>query len=197
MPRFTGIHHLALVTGDMDTTIRFWRDLLGMRLVAGLGHKGYRQYFFEVSPHDTITFFEWDGITPIEEKDHGFPVRGPVVFDHVSLGVESDNDLWELKAMLEGAGFWCSELVDHGFIHSLYSFDPNGLPVEFSAPVAEVDVRRNPRMTDTSPTAAAHEGPEPRNDYWPAPAPATPVAQRRVYPGEGNNFLRDKRNAWE
>jgi len=32
MPRYTGINHLAMVTGDMDATIRFWRDLLGMRL---------------------------------------------------------------------------------------------------------------------------------------------------------------------
>ncbi|MCK7489334.1 MAG: hypothetical protein MZU79_03090 [Anaerotruncus sp.] len=33
----------------MDRTIRFWRDLLGMRLVAGMGKTGYRQYFFELS----------------------------------------------------------------------------------------------------------------------------------------------------
>ena len=35
--RYTGINHLAMATADMDATIRFWRDLLGMRLVAGLG----------------------------------------------------------------------------------------------------------------------------------------------------------------
>lgn len=35
MIKFNGINHLAMVTGDMDMTIRFWRDLLGMRLVAG------------------------------------------------------------------------------------------------------------------------------------------------------------------
>ena len=34
-PRYTGINHLAMATGDIDATIRFWRDLLGMRLVAG------------------------------------------------------------------------------------------------------------------------------------------------------------------
>jgi len=32
--RFTGINHLAMATGDMDRTIRYWRDLLGLRLVA-------------------------------------------------------------------------------------------------------------------------------------------------------------------
>jgi catechol 2,3-dioxygenase-like lactoylglutathione lyase family enzyme len=35
MVRFNGVNHLAMATGDMDTTIRYWRDLLGMRLVAG------------------------------------------------------------------------------------------------------------------------------------------------------------------
>ncbi len=45
MVKYTGINHLAMATGDMDATIRFWRDLLGMRLVTGLGHPGYRHYF--------------------------------------------------------------------------------------------------------------------------------------------------------
>ena len=49
MTAFSGVNHLALVTGNMDETVRFWRDLLGMRLIAGLGKPGYRQYFFEIS----------------------------------------------------------------------------------------------------------------------------------------------------
>lgn len=197
MPRYTGFNHLAMVTGDMETTVRFWRDLLGMRIVAGLGHPGYRQYFFEVSPTDMIAFFEWDGVTPVEEKDHGAPVRGAVVFDHVSVGVAEDSDLWELKDRLEAAGFWCSELVDHGFIHSLYSFDPNGLAIEFSAPVPGVDVRAAPRMTDTSPVPAALEGPSPTPGHWPPVTAPTPPGDRKVYPGEGDDFLRVKRNAWD
>jgi catechol 2,3-dioxygenase-like lactoylglutathione lyase family enzyme len=35
MVRFNGVNHLAMATRDMDRTIRFWRDLIGMRLVAG------------------------------------------------------------------------------------------------------------------------------------------------------------------
>ncbi len=41
MLTYTGINHLAMVTGDMNGTIRFRRDLLGMRLIAGLGGRGY------------------------------------------------------------------------------------------------------------------------------------------------------------
>ncbi|MDH4012260.1 MAG: VOC family protein, partial [Desulfobacterales bacterium] len=133
MTKYTGINHLAMATRDMDTTIRFWRDLLGLRLVAGLGGPKYRHYFFELSEHDMIAFFEWPDVEKIPDKDHGVPVRGPFVFDHVSLGVESDDDLWELKDKLETAGIWVSEVIDHGFIHSIYTFDPNNIPIEFSA----------------------------------------------------------------
>jgi len=67
MVTYTGINHLAMVTGNMDETIRFWRDLLGMRLVAGLGSSKYRQYFFEISEYDMIAFFEWQDVEKIKE----------------------------------------------------------------------------------------------------------------------------------
>ncbi len=60
-----------MATGDMDKTTRFWRDLLGMRLVAGLGQPGYRHYFFQISETDLIAFFEWPGVKPVAEKEHG------------------------------------------------------------------------------------------------------------------------------
>ena len=71
MIRFTGVNHLAFATGDMDKTVRFWRDLLGMRLIATLGQPGFRHYFFELSPTDTVAFFEWEGVEEVEEKPHG------------------------------------------------------------------------------------------------------------------------------
>ena len=30
MAQFNGVNHLAMATGNMDETIRFWRDLLGI-----------------------------------------------------------------------------------------------------------------------------------------------------------------------
>ena len=36
-PRWRGINHLALVTTDMDATVRFYHGVLGARLVADLG----------------------------------------------------------------------------------------------------------------------------------------------------------------
>jgi len=191
MARYTGINHLAMATRDMDGTIRFWRDLLGMRLVAGLGRPGYRHYFFEISPHDMIAFFEWPEVEKIPEKDHGAPVRGPFAFDHVSFEVEADEDLWELKDKLEAAEIWVSEVIDHGFIHSIYTFDPNNIAIEFSAPVSEVNIRKVPKMRDKRPSSVALEGPEPQPGHWPGTERATPEKDRMIYPGEGTVLVDD------
>ena len=188
MIRYTGVNHLAMATGDLPTTIRFWRDLLGMRLVAGLGHPGYRHYFFEISPTDSIAFFEWPDVEPGLEKDHGAPVKGPHTFDHVAVGVASDEDLWALKDKLEAADVWASEIIDHGFIHSLYSFDPNHIAIEFSAPAGDIDLRAHPVLADTEPLAEALEGPNPLPGVWPPVTEPLPKDQRRVYEGMGTEL---------
>jgi len=191
--RFSGVNHLALATGDMDTTIRFWRDLLGMRLVAGLGQPGYRHYFFQLSATDLVAFFEWPGVKPVAKKDHGRPVKGPFIFDHVSFGVENEDQLWNLKDMLEAAGFPASDVIDHGFIHSIYCFDPNGIPIEFSANVPGKDVRKSPAFVDSSPSRIALEGPEPRRGKWPRVKSPTPESKRVVYPGAGSELYQGKK----
>lgn len=185
---YTGINHLAMATADMDATIRFWRDLLGMRLVAGLGRPGYRHYFLEISPTDMLAFFEWPQVEPIPPKDHGVPVKGPLAFDHVSIGVRDRDDLWDIKDRLEAAGFWVSELIDHGFIFSVYSFDPNNIAIEFSCPVPGVDISGHPIMADRHPSAVTREGAEPQPGKWPAHT-STPLAERRIYPGEGRELV--------
>ena len=192
MPKYTGINHLAMATRNMDTTIRFWRDLLGLRLVAGLGEPKYKHYFFELSDYDMIAFFEWPDVEKMPEKDHGVPVKGPFVFDHVSLGVESDEDLWELKDKLETAGIWVSEVIDHGFIHSIYAFDPNNIPIEFSAPIPGLDIRKSPKMKDKNPTAIAEEGVDPQAGHWPEVKKSTPLEDRSIYPGEGMALIQCK-----
>ena len=194
--KFNGINHLAMATGDMDGTIRFWRDLLGMRLIVGLGRSGYKLYFFEVSEKDLIAFFEYPGVEPVPEKDHGYPVSGPFIFDHVSFGVDAEGELWELYDKLSAAGFWVSEVIDHGFIHSIYSFDPNGIPIEFSCNVVGVDMRKNPKMADRAPSEVTREGPEPHFNKWPSVRKPTPLEDRMVYPGEGSELLHGEKQKW-
>ena len=193
MIRYNGVNHLAMATGDMDRTIRFWRDLVGMRLVAGLGRPGYRHYFFEISDRDLLAFFEWPGVEPVPEKRHGTPARGPFVFDHVSFGLDTRESLWELKDKLSAAGFWVSEVIDHGFILSIYSFDPNGIPIEFCWNVDIVDVRRSPNLADTHPSETALEGSEPQDGHWPPVTQPTPEADRQVLPGAGSELFHGKK----
>jgi catechol 2,3-dioxygenase-like lactoylglutathione lyase family enzyme len=191
--RYNGVNHLAMATGDMDKTIRFWRDLLGMRLVAGLGQPGYRHYFFEISQSDLLAFFEWPGVEPVKEKQQGRPVQGPFIFDHVAFGVEGEDDLWEIKDKLEAAGFPVSDVIDHGFIHSIYAHDPNGLAIEFSHSIGAVNIRKNPQMKDKSPSKVATEGSDPIDGVWPAVKRFTPLSKRIIYPGAGSELFHGKR----
>ena len=61
------INHLAFITGDMEQTIRFYRDLLCMELTHGIGHDGYRHYFFKTG-NNYIAFFSYDGAQPMEKS---------------------------------------------------------------------------------------------------------------------------------
>ncbi len=197
MIKLKGIHHLAMATRDIEGTIRFWRDLLGMRLVGGLGKKGYKLYFFEICPQNYVVFFEWPDVEPLPEKDHGFPVSGPMVFDHVSFAVEDDDSLCSLRETLAAAGFWVSDLIDHGIIHSIYSFDPNGIAIEFSSPVEGIDLGVVPTLVDSSPAPAALEGPEPVAGVWPEPSgESVPDADCRLYPGEGEDLVSGSKKNW-
>jgi catechol 2,3-dioxygenase-like lactoylglutathione lyase family enzyme len=188
--KYNGINHLALATRDINTTVRFWRDLLGMRLVAAVGKPGYRQYFFELSANDLIAFFEWPDVGPVEEKDAGRVVKGPFAFDHVSLGVENDDALWTLKEKLEANDIWVSEVIDNGFIHSVFTFDPNGISLEFSCNVKDIDIRSNPVMADASPPETAREGPEPQPGKWKPAERETPADKRKLYPGQIKKYLK-------
>jgi catechol 2,3-dioxygenase-like lactoylglutathione lyase family enzyme len=152
VPRYAGVNHLALVTNDMDTTVRFYRDVLGMRLVGTTGDPSsdypYRHYFFSLGPGSTIAFFEWPDAELPAGKDSGIPASG-IQFDHVSINVSSQADLDGLQASLRKAGFDASDVVDHGFIHSLYCTDPNGISLEFS--VGQRDLEDDPLFADVDP----------------------------------------------
>lgn len=192
MAKYNGINHLAMATNNMDLTIRYWRDLLGMRLVAGLGQKNFRHYFFEISETDMIAFFEWQDVETIPVKDHGVPVRGALAFDHVSIGVEAICDLVEISEKLSKSGFWVSEIIDHGFIYSIYSFDPNNIAVEFSYSVPDVNIRQQPQMRDRFPSKTTLEGSEPQPDKWPLTddfsCRGDDEDSVEIYPGEGEIF---------
>ncbi|MDA1100399.1 MAG: VOC family protein [Proteobacteria bacterium] len=178
----TGINHLAFITHDLEATIRFYRDLLGMTLEAGVGHDGYRHYFFRAGQAQ-IAFFAYDGAQPMRPKSHGSPTREPLGFDHVSMTCESREDLFAAKDRLEAAGFEVSGAVDHGTIWSIYFFDPNNIPLEISWDIMQIT--QPPAVADDQPLAIVAEGAGPQPGHWPEVTRPTPVAQMTAHAGNG------------
>ena len=173
----------------MNATIRFWRDLLGMRLISGVGEAGFRHYFFEIDATSTIPFFEWEGAQPVARKLHGRPFSGPIAFDHVAFSLHSTDELWQLKDKLEAAGFPCSDMIDHGLIYSVYSFDPNGIAIEFCCEVAAQDIHQHLGIHDACPPPTATEGAEPQRGKWPEVTNPIPAAKRLVKTGGSSGFF--------
>ena len=183
---YNGINHLAFITKDMNKTIRFYRDLLGFPLVAGVGTPEFKHYFFKITDTDMIAFFAYDQATPMEYKFHGVPTSKPLGFDHVSIGVDSKEALFALKDRLEAAGLEVTGAVDHGFIWSIYLFDPNNIHLEFSW--QNLDILAPPVLADDAPAEYALEGSDPQPGHWPEVRAVTPPEQWTAYPGAGHEM---------
>ena len=158
---FAGINHLALVTNDMDTTVRFYRDVLGMEVVGSLSGEiepgvKMRHYFFSIGQSNTVAFFEWQDVEMPPRKDSGTRKSG-IQFDHVSFNMDSEQSLLELQARVRSHGVAATDIVDHGFIHSIYFEDPNGISLEFS--VWTKDLTKAPEFRDSDPVTAMVDGP--------------------------------------
>ncbi|MCA1742401.1 MAG: VOC family protein, partial [Desulfovibrionales bacterium] len=96
---------------------------------------------------------------------------------------------------LDAGGYWVSEVMDHGFILSVYSFDPNNIAIEFSWSNPEIDLRKKPRMLDLSPSLTAMQGPDSVKEQRPDIINPTTYENKKVYPGEGSEF-RNRNNKW-
>ncbi len=178
-----GINHLAFITDDMEKTIRFYRDLLGLPLVAGVGHGGYRHYFFRLGDDAThVAFFEYDGAVPMEFKFPGKRTEEPMGFDHVSFTVASKADLFALKDKIEAAGFDVHGAVDHGMFWSVYFKDPvNNIPLE--ATWEFMEVTEKPAMAEDEPMDIVAEGSEPQSGHWPEVVNPTPAEAMTAHAG--------------
>jgi catechol 2,3-dioxygenase-like lactoylglutathione lyase family enzyme len=162
-PRWRGINHLAMITTDMDATVRFYHGVLGARLVAHLGNESFRHYFFEIGQENTIAFFEYRGIE-LESfaKPAGVPDARAVQFDHISFNLPDEEALLSLRSRLKAAGCEVTDVVDHGFIHSIYFTDPSGIALEASwwvtdATGRDADYGDGTLFSDPDPVPAVQE----------------------------------------
>jgi catechol 2,3-dioxygenase-like lactoylglutathione lyase family enzyme len=131
--RWRGVNHLALVTADMDATVRFWHGVIGARLVATLGTDAFRHYFFEVGPGSTVAFFEYrDQPLARFAKPAGVPDPRASQFDHLSLDLPDEDALLRLRSRLKEHGCEVTDVVDHSVMRSIYFTDSNGIALEAS-----------------------------------------------------------------
>ena len=162
-PRWRGINHLALITTDMDATVRFYHGVLGARLVATLATPAFRHYFFEIGPQNTLAFFEYHGVElDTFAKPAGVPDPRAVQFDHLSLNLPDEEALRDLQRRLKAAGCEVTEVVDHQVFHSIYFTDPSGIALEASCWVTDPtgrasDYRDEHLFADPDPVSAVRE----------------------------------------
>jgi catechol 2,3-dioxygenase-like lactoylglutathione lyase family enzyme len=158
-----GVNHLALVTADMDATVRFWHGVLGARLVATIGTPAFKHYFFDIGQGNTVAFFEYtDQHLDEYAKPAGVPYPKASQFDHLSLNLPDEDALLRLRERLKSHDCEVTDVVDHGFIRSIYFSDPTGIALEASWWVLDatgrpVDYRDERLFADDAPVAAVRE----------------------------------------
>jgi catechol-2,3-dioxygenase len=132
-PAWMGLNHLALVTTDMDATVRFWHQVLGAEVMATIATPSFKHYFFRIGDYQTIAFFQYlDAELQTFAKPAGIPYEHASQFDHLSLGLPDEQALEDLRARLQHHDCEVTEVVDHGFIRSIYFSDPTGIALEAS-----------------------------------------------------------------
>jgi catechol 2,3-dioxygenase-like lactoylglutathione lyase family enzyme len=126
-----GLHHLALLSSDVERTIRFYQDLLEFPLTEIFENRDYRgsnHFFFDIGGGNLLAFFDFPGLDlgPYAEVLGGL--------HHVAISV--DRATWErLRGKLDAAGV--EYQLESG--SSIYLRDPDGARLELLAdPLGEM-----------------------------------------------------------
>jgi catechol 2,3-dioxygenase-like lactoylglutathione lyase family enzyme len=126
-----GVHHVALVSGDVERTVRFYQGLLEFPLTEIFENRDYpgsNHFFFDIGNGNLIAFFDFPGLDvgPYAEVLGGL--------HHLAISVEPAR--WErLRAKLDEAGV--AYQSESGT--SIYFRDPDGARLELIAdPLGEM-----------------------------------------------------------
>ncbi|GAA1888715.1 VOC family protein [Williamsia serinedens] len=126
-----GVHHTALISSDVETTIRFYQGLLEFpltELIENRDYAGSTHFFFDIGNENLLAFFDFPGLDvgPYQEVLGGL--------HHVAISVEPAR--WErLRGKLADAGV---EMVLHNEV-SIYFRGPDGERLELIAdPLGEM-----------------------------------------------------------
>jgi catechol 2,3-dioxygenase-like lactoylglutathione lyase family enzyme len=125
-----GVHHVALLSQDVERTIRFYQDVLGFPLTDLFENRDYAgstHFFFDIGNGNALAFFDFPGLDlgPYAEVLGGL--------HHLAISVPPDQ--WaEQRRRLEVSGV-ATECISS----SLYFRDPDGARIELiSDPLGEM-----------------------------------------------------------
>jgi len=126
-----GLHHVALLSSDVERTVRFYQEVLEFPLTEifeNRDYKGSNHFFFDIGNGNLIAFFDFPGLElgPYAEVLGGL--------HHLAISV--DPQRWErLKANLDAADV--PYQLESGT--SIYFRDPDGARLELIAdPLGEM-----------------------------------------------------------
>lgn len=143
-----GVHHLALCTEDMKTTVEFYTRVLGMPLVhamrvppgVGVGplnrgnppYEDIRHYFFDMGNDSLLAFFE---IPPGKEPKGNRNAIGAM--QHCAF-VVTKSRFEEIQARLKALGIsYNGPLPQLPGLMGIYFYDPNGIRLEVACQPAD------------------------------------------------------------
>jgi catechol 2,3-dioxygenase-like lactoylglutathione lyase family enzyme len=126
-----GVHHNAMLSSDVERTIRFYQDLLEFPLTELFENRDYRgstHFFFDIGNGNALAFFDFPGL--------GLPPYSEVLGGHHHLAISMEPAQWtRIKAKLDDAG------VEYAHIDgsSIYFTGPDGERLELiSDPLGEM-----------------------------------------------------------
>ncbi|MCK9511119.1 MAG: VOC family protein [Pigmentiphaga sp.] len=130
------LHHFAWRCRDAAETQAFYEGILGLPLTHVIRAETvpstgeccpYVHLFFRLEDGSSIAFFDL-GDDQLAEPSPNTPAW----VNHLALKVGSLASLDRAKVALEAAGVEVLGVTDHGFVRSIYFFDPNGIRLELT-----------------------------------------------------------------
>ena len=134
-----GVNHIAIAIKDMKATHRFYTEAMGFRLVKvevvpQQGGFARHAFYSTGSESDQLIAF-WDFSNVPRETELQTDInRGldlPLLTNHFAFQATDVADLERRKERWLDAGLDVLE-IDHNWVHSIYTEDPDGNPVEFA-----------------------------------------------------------------
>ena len=120
-----GVHHIALISKNVEETIQFYQEFLGfplVELVENRDYAGSSHFFFDIGNRNMLGFFDFPGHEhpPFEETIGGV--------QHLAISI-SPAQFDAAKTKLDDAGVNYLG-PDRGVEESMYFRDPNGVNLE-------------------------------------------------------------------